>query len=77
MDIDLSVFENINKSNKTLVDFLAIKVNIIDQRPYYTIIYHPINSENSYEGHGSYKLYIVNEWIEEYFIIKKFGDIND
>lgn len=44
MDIDLGVFENSNKSNKIVVDFLAIKVNIIDNRPYYTIIYHPIKS---------------------------------
>lgn len=57
--------------NKTVVDFLAIKVNIIDQRPYYTIIYHPINSENSYEGYGSYSIYAVNEWLGEYFILKK------
>lgn len=31
MDNDLSVFENSNKSNKILVDFLAIKVNIKTQ----------------------------------------------
>lgn len=71
MDIDLGVFENSNKSNKIVVDFLAIKVNIIDNRPYYTIIYHPINSENSYVGNGSYRLSIVNEWLGEYFILKK------
>lgn len=77
MDINLSGFENSNKSNKILVDFLAIKVDIIDNRPYYTIIYHPVNSENSYEGYGSCSLYLVNEWMGEHFIIKKFGDIND
>lgn len=70
MDIDLGVFENSNKSNKNVVDFLAIIVNIIDKRPYYTIIYHPINSENSYEGYGSYRLSIVNEWLGKYFILK-------
>lgn len=63
--------------NKMLVDFLAIKVNIVDQRPYYTIIYHPINCEKSYEGYGSYSLNIVNEWLGEYFILKNTGDIND
>lgn len=57
--------------NKTVVDFLAIKVNIIDQRYYYTIIYHPINSENSYEGYGSYSISVVNEWLGEYFILKR------
>lgn len=70
MDIDLIGFENSNKSNKILVDFLAIKVNIIDNRPYYTIIYHPVNSENYYEGYASYSLYLVNEWMGEHFIKK-------
>lgn len=56
--------------NKITVDFLAIKVDIIRQRPYYTIIYHPINSENSYEGNGSYSLYLVNEWLLKNFILK-------
>lgn len=56
--------------NKTLVDFLAIKVNIIDNRPYYSIIYHPINSESSYEGYGSYSLYLVNEVMKEHFIME-------
>ena len=70
MDIDLRAFENGNKSNKYLVDFLAIKVNIIDNRPYYTIIYHPINCENSYEGYGSYSLSIINECLGKYFILK-------
>lgn len=72
MDIDLRAFENGNKSNKILVDFLAIKVNIIDNRPYYTIIYHPINCENSYEGHDSYSLSVVNEWLGKYFILKSW-----
>jgi hypothetical protein len=70
MDADLSVFENSNKSNKIPVDFLAIKANIIDNRPYYTIIYHPINSESSYEWYGSYSLYLVNERMVEHFIME-------
>lgn len=58
--------------NKITVDFLAIKVDILHQRPYYTIIYHPINSEkNSYYGNGSYSLYLVNEWLGKYFILKE------
>lgn len=57
-------------NNKMLVDFLGIEVNIINQRPCYTIIYHPINCENSFKGYESYSLYAVNEWIEEHFIIK-------
>lgn len=52
--------ENNNKSNKILVDFLAIKVNIIDNRSYYTIKYHPINCEHYYEGYGTYNLSFVN-----------------
>lgn len=39
--------------------------------------YHPVNSENSYEGYGSYSLHLVNEWMGENFIKKEFGDIND
>lgn len=54
-----------------MVDYLAIRVNIVDNMPYYTIIYHPINSENSYEGYGSYSLSIVHEWLGEYFILKE------
>lgn len=63
--------ENNNKSNKILVDFLAIKVNIDDQRHYYNIIYHPINCEHTYVGYGSYKLSLVEEWLGNYFILKE------
>lgn len=35
-----------NKSNKNVVDYLAIKVNVTNQdTPYYTIIYHPIKED--------------------------------
>ena len=64
MDIDN------NARYKITVDYLAIRVNIINNMLYYTIIYHPVNSENSYEGYGSYSLSIVHEWLEEYFILK-------
>lgn len=64
MDIDN------NARYKITVDYLAIRVNIVNNMLYYTIIYHPINSENKYEGYGSYSLSIVHEWIEEYFILK-------
>lgn len=64
MDIDN------NARYKITVDYLAIRVNIINNMLYYTIIYHPINSENKYEGYGSYSLSIVHEWLEEYFILK-------
>lgn len=47
----LSVFGTSDKSNKNVVDYLAIKIDLTSQdRPYYTIIYHPINSEETYEG---------------------------
>lgn len=49
MDIDsLRMCGSSDKSNKNVVDYLAIKVDITSQdRPYYTIIYHPINSEKN------------------------------
>jgi len=74
----LSMFGTSDKSNKNVVDYLAIKIDITNQdRPYYTIIYRPINSEETYEGYGSSNPFIVNSWIEEYFVVKKKGDIND
>ena len=73
----LSMFGSSDKSNKNVVDYLAIKVDVTNQdRPYYTIIYHPINSEKTYEGYGSNNPFIVNRWLEEYFIVQKKGDIN-
>ena len=72
----LSMFGSSDKSNKNVVDYLAIKVDVTNQdSPYYTIIYHPINSENTYEGYGSSNPFIVNEWLEEYFIVQNKGDI--
>ena len=71
MDIDSRILDDNNSRYKILVDYLAIKVNNFhEDRYYYTIIYHPVNSENSYEGSGSYSLSIVHEWLEEYFILK-------
>lgn len=63
-------FDENNDRHKILVDCLLIKVNIIQNRPYYTILYHPINCENRYEGYGSYSLSIIEEWLGEYFILK-------
>ena len=72
----LSMFGSSDKSNKNVVDYLAIKVDVTDQdNPYYTIIYHPINSENTYEGYDSSNQFIVNGWLEEYFIVQKKGDV--
>lgn len=70
MDNYSRIFDENNDRNKILVDYLLIKVNIIDNSPYYTILYRPINSEKTYEGYGSYSLSIVKEWIKEYFILK-------
>lgn len=70
MDNDSRIFDDNNDRHKILVDWLLIKVNIIDNRPYYTILYHPINDENTYEGYVSYSLHIVKEWLGEYFILK-------
>lgn len=67
---DSRVFDENNDRYKNLVDYLLIKVTFSDNRPYYTIVYHPINSEDTHEGYGSYNLSIVKEWIREYFIIK-------
>lgn len=72
----LSMFGSSDKRNKNVVDYLAIKVDVTYQdRPYYTIIYHPINSENTYEGYGSSNPFIVKQDLEEYFIVQKKGDI--
>lgn len=47
------MFGSSDKSSKNVVDYLAIKVDVTNKdRPYYTIIYHLINSENTYEGYG-------------------------
>ena len=72
----LSMFGSCDKINKHVVDYLAIKVDVTDKdTPYYTIIYHPINSEKTYEGYGSSNPFIVNAWLEEYFIVQKKGNI--
>lgn len=71
MDNYSRIFDENNDKYKILVDCLLIKVNIIDHRPYYTILYHPINSENSYEGNGSYSLSIVKEWLKKIFYFKR------
>lgn len=74
----LAIFGSSDKSNKNVVDYLAIKIDVTNQdSPYYTIIYHPINSEKTYEGYGSSNPFIVNEWLEEYFIVKNASDINE
>lgn len=70
MDNYSGIFDENNYMHKILVDCLLIRFNIIDRRPYYTILYHPINSENSFEGYGSYSLSIVKEWMKKYFILK-------
>lgn len=71
MDIDSRILDDNNARYKILVDYLAIKVNNLHGgRYYYTIIYHPVNSEKSYVGYGSYRLSDVHEWLEEYFILK-------
>nr|DAE60881.1 MAG TPA: hypothetical protein [Caudoviricetes sp.] len=70
MYIDLSMFSDCNDSNKITVDYLAIKANnMYEDKYYYTIIYHPINSEDKYEGYGSYSLSVVCEWLGEYFTL--------
>ena len=56
--------------NKMEVDFLAIKIGVtFHNKPYYTIIYHPINSDQSYEGYGSENLNLVIEWAKNMFIV--------
>lgn len=75
MDIDLSYLDEPNDSVKTVVDKLVYMVDVTDpKRPYYSILYHPINSPNEYEGFGSYNQFYVKEWKEKYFIVKKKGD---
>ena len=56
---------------KMEVDFLAIKIGVtFYNKPYYTIIYHPINSDKSYEGYGTESLDLVTEWANRYFTVK-------
>ena len=70
MDIDSRILDYNNARYKITVDYLSIKVNNMhEDKYYYTIIYHPINSEHTYEGYGSYSLSVVCEWLGEYFTL--------
>ena len=41
------------------------------KRPYYSILYHPINSEEEeIMGFESYNQNFVKQWKDEYFIVK-------
>lgn len=76
MDIDLRYLAEPNDSEKIVVDKLVYMVDVTNpQRPYYSILYHPINSPDEYEGFGSYNQLHVKEYKEIYFIVKKKGDI--
>lgn len=49
IDIDLSYLAEPNDSGKTVVDKLVYMVDVTDsQRPYYSILCHPINSPDEY-----------------------------
>ena len=71
MDIDLSYLTETTKKDKIIVDKIAFVVNVTNpKRPYYSILYHPINSEGEIMGFGSYNQNFVKQWKDEYFIVK-------
>lgn len=67
MNMNLGIFEDINR-DKIVVDYLAITSQ---EGPYYTIVWHPINSNETYEGYGSDNPFLVKWWAEKYFYVKK------
>ena len=76
MEIDLRMFGNHDDSNKIVVDYLAVKIDVTRKdNNYYTILYRPINSNQTYEGYGTDNPYFINAWLEKYFIVKKKGDV--
>lgn len=78
MDIDLSYLAETSKKDKIIVDNLSYVVNVTNpKRPYYSILYHPINSEEEIMGFGSYNQNLVKQWKDEYFIVKTTGEINE
>ena len=78
MNIDLSNLVETSKEDKIIVDKLAFVVDVTNpKRPYYSILYHPINSEEENMGFGSYNQNFVKQWKDEYFIVKTTGDINE
>ena len=76
MEIDLRMFSNNDDSNKIVVDYLAIKIDVSRKDNIYcTILYRPIDSNQTYEGYGTHNPYLISEWLVKYFIVKKKGDI--
>lgn len=50
MGIDLRMFRNHDDSNKLVVDYLAVKIDVTRKdNNYYTILYRPINSNQIYD----------------------------
>lgn len=66
----IDVIEVIQESDKIKVDKLCIVVNITNQKkPYYSLLYREIGSNEEYLGYGSYNLTYVLIWKEQYFEI--------
>lgn len=66
----IDVIEVIQETDKIKVDKLCIVVNITNQKkPYYSLLYHEIGSNEEYLGYGSYNLTYVLIWKEQYFEI--------
>ena len=71
MDIDLRFFGEKSKGDKIVVSHLAFKVDVTNPtRPYYSIIWRPVNSDETHEGYGSLNPFLVKEWKEKYFLVK-------
>ena len=66
----IDVIEVIQESYKIKVDKLCIVANITNQKkPYYSLAYREIGSNEEYLGYGSYNLTYVLIWKEQYFEI--------
>nr|DAJ81481.1 MAG TPA: hypothetical protein [Caudoviricetes sp.] len=78
MDIDLRFFGEESNSGKIVVSHLAFKVDVTNSsRPYYSLMWQPVNSDETYDGYGSDNPFFVKEWKEKYFLVKNTGVKND
>lgn len=67
---NIDVIEVIQEADKIKVDKLCIVANITNQKkPYYSLLYREIGSNEEYLGYGSYNLTYVLIWKEQYFEI--------
>lgn len=66
----IDIIEAIQETDKIKVDKLRIVADITNQKkPYYSLLYREIGSNEEYLGYGSYNLTYVLIWKEQYFEI--------